>query len=43
MQYVYVLQCSICGYEYGANGSDIHLRRCPSCQGGQPGLAYPAV
>jgi hypothetical protein len=36
--YVYVLRCGTCGYEYGANGSDIHLRRCPNCQGGAPGL-----
>jgi hypothetical protein len=38
-QIVYVLRCSSCGNEYGANGSDIHLRRCPACQGGRPGLA----
>ena len=38
LQYTYVLRCRHCGLEYGANGSDIHLRRCPACQGGQPGL-----
>ena len=38
-QYVYVLRC-LCGNEYGANGSDIHIRRCPVCQGGRPGLPY---
>jgi hypothetical protein len=38
-QYVYALRCGNCGYEYGANGSDIHLRRCPNCQGGAPGLS----
>lgn len=32
-QLVHVLQGGICGAEYGANGSDIHLRRCTSCQG----------
>ena len=40
-QYVYQLACSHCGHAYGANGSDIHLRLCPRCQGGQPGLEYP--
>jgi hypothetical protein len=39
-QYIYVLRCSHCAYEYGANGSDVHLRRCPECQGGAPGLAF---
>ena len=38
-QYVFVLRCGNCGYEYGANGSDIHLRRCPNCQGGATGLS----
>jgi hypothetical protein len=38
-QYVYQLACSKCGYVYGANGSDIHERKCPACQGGRPGLA----
>jgi hypothetical protein len=38
LQYIYVLQCTKCGCEYGANGSDIHERRCPTCQGGRPGL-----
>jgi thermostable 8-oxoguanine DNA glycosylase len=38
-QYVYQLACSHCGHVYGANGSDIHLRLCPVCQGGQLGLA----
>jgi hypothetical protein len=39
-QKLYVLQCTRCGREYGANGCDIHIRRCPRCMGGQPGLAY---
>jgi len=39
-QYIYVLRCSRCGHEYGANGSDIHLRKCPKCQAGRPGLQY---
>jgi len=40
LQYVYVLRCGRRGTEYGANGSDIWQRRCPSCQGGAPGLNY---
>jgi hypothetical protein len=40
LQYVYVLRCGHCGHEYGANGSDIHERRCPDCQQGAPGLDY---
>ncbi|RBW55566.1 hypothetical protein DS909_10695 [Phaeobacter gallaeciensis] len=45
MQYVWVLVCArrldngdLCGFRYGANGPDFHQRKCPSCQGGQPGL-----
>ena len=38
LQYVYVLECGECGSQYRANGSDIHLRKCPDCQGGWPGL-----
>jgi len=37
---VYVLMCGHCSHEYGANGFDIQLRKCPSCMGGQPGLDY---
>jgi hypothetical protein len=42
LQYVYVLQCKreLCGEIYGANGSDIHQRKCPACQGGRPGLPF---
>ena len=40
MQKVYQMACSDCGEVYGANGSDAHLRKCPNCQGGQPGLRY---
>ena len=29
-----------CGFEYGANGSDIFQRKCPKCQGGKPGIKY---
>ena len=37
-QRVYELRCKKCGHHYGANGSDIHLRKCPKHQGGSPGL-----
>ena len=48
LQYIYVLRCTRidprtgreCGYEYGANGSDIFQRKCPRCQDGKPGLDY---
>lgn len=34
-QYLYMMHCDDCGYEYFANGSDIHLKKCPKCQGGK--------
>ena len=43
-QFVYILQCEFCRTQYGANGSDIWLRRCPSARtkckagGGRPGI-----
>lgn len=30
---IYRMRCEKCGYEYFANGSDIHLKKCPQCQG----------
>jgi hypothetical protein len=39
-QTVYQLGCSTCGHVYGANGSDIHLRRCPLHDRGAPGLPF---
>jgi hypothetical protein len=39
-QKVYVLRCSGCGFEYGANGSDIWERKCPNCQGGALGIPF---
>ena len=39
-QKIYVLRCGDCGAEYGANGSDVHIRLCPHCQSGRPGLSY---
>ncbi|MFO0861274.1 MAG: hypothetical protein U0570_12020 [Phycisphaerales bacterium] len=44
-QTLYHMKCIKCLHEYAANGSDIHLRKCPKCQGGQPssgGWAAPA-
>ena len=40
-QSVYVLECTDCKppYQYGANGCDIWQRKCPNCQGGEPGLS----
>lgn len=45
MQYVWVLVCArrlesgdLCGFRYGANGSDFHHRKCPRCQAGAAGL-----
>lgn len=35
-QWFYQMQCQDCGHNYKANGSDIHLRKCPVCQGGRP-------
>ena len=40
LQRIYVLQCGDCKAEYGANGSDVFQRLCPTCQGGAPGLAF---
>lgn len=41
LQLTYVVNCRDCGREYGANGSDIHQRLCPRCQGGADGLPIP--
>jgi hypothetical protein len=38
-QFVYELRCRACEHLYGANGSDIHQRKCPKCQDGRPGLS----
>lgn len=40
LQWIYVLKCSQCAHEYGANGSDIFQRRCPRHQGGAAGLPF---
>lgn len=39
-QWVYELRCLRCNTHYGANGSDVHLRKCPNCQGGAAGLPF---
>jgi hypothetical protein len=38
-QTIYRLRCNrtSCNHEYGANGCDIHNRRCPRCQNGVKG------
>jgi hypothetical protein len=49
-QRIWVLRCSGdenrqrgCGAEYGANGCDFHIRRCPKCQHGASGLDCPEI
>jgi hypothetical protein len=37
-QRVFVLHCTVCDHEYGADGCDIYDRLCPKCQDGPPGL-----
>jgi hypothetical protein len=39
LQKIYVLRCGDCACEYGANGSEVHSRQCPACQGGPTGLS----
>lgn len=39
-QVTYRLECTRCGYVYGANGTDIHELRCPECQHGAPRIRY---
>lgn len=39
-QVAYKLKCMLCEYEYGANGTDIFQRKCPSCQGGEAGIDF---
>ena len=36
-QKIYHLRCRHCGFEYGANGTDVAKRLCPSHQGGAVG------
>ena len=39
-QYAYKVCCTHCEHIYGANGSDMHERKCPKCQGGEPGIDF---
>lgn len=39
-QTAYKLECLMCGKIYGANGSDIFQRKCPTCQNGVQGIKY---
>ena len=39
-QLAYRMECLECDNVYGANGSDVHLRKCPNCQGGAPGIDF---
>ena len=41
----YVLRCDRegCGYEYGALGCDIQLRRCPRHRAGAPALPFEGL
>ena len=39
-QYAYKVCCIHCEHIYGANGSDMHERKCPECQGGEPGIPF---
>ena len=42
---IWVLQCQYCGFCYGANGTDVHGRKCPNpeCSAMQKGnpCSYP--
>lgn len=31
-QVAYLLHCNECGFEYEANGCDVAIRKCPTCQ-----------
>ena len=37
----YRMHCLVCGYTYGANGTDVFQRRCPRPHGGGlPGIDF---
>ena len=40
LQLAYKVECTHCGFVYGANGSDLFERTCPECQGGAPGVRF---
>ena len=35
-QRAYLMTCLACDHQYASNGCDIHIRKCPRCQGGAP-------
>jgi len=40
-QTIWLVQCNLCNYLYGANGCDLHIRKCPRCQSGADGEKIP--
>jgi hypothetical protein len=34
------MECTLCGFVYGANSGDVFERKCPNCQGGAPGIRF---
>lgn len=48
-QYIWLVSCLRgpegveCGHVYGSNDSDFFQRKCPRCQGGQPGPSIDAI
>lgn len=40
LQNAYRVECEKCGLIYGANGSDMHLRKCPKCMAGKKGIPF---
>ena len=38
--FAYKMECTLCGFVYGANSGDVLERKCPNCQGGAPGIRY---
>jgi hypothetical protein len=37
-QNIWEMECKDCKHRYGANGCDVHHRKCPNCQGGKDGF-----
>ncbi len=38
---VWVMRCGTCGHEYGSNGCDAHIRKCPRCYEGTAAEGEP--
>jgi len=34
---IWTMQCDACGFTYGSNSCDAHIRKCPGCQEGATG------